>query len=90
MVALVQSRQASNDDDSESPALAAAADVNRSSDRLSDVLNDLMDSAQTQLDDTRHALSDAAHSFVLLMQSLEDQLTQDNKTVMTYFSDSAP
>ena len=34
--------------------------------------------AQTQLDKTRHAESNAAHNFALLRQSLEDQLAQDS------------
>ena len=81
LVALVQSRQASNSDDSESPALAAAADVTRGSDIVPDVLGDLVDNAQTQLDDTRVALSDAAHSFALLRQFIENELTQDSKAL---------
>ena len=63
LVALVQSRRASNDDDSESPAPAVAADVTRGSDRVRDVLSDLVDNAQTQLDDTRLALSDCCSQF---------------------------
>ena len=34
--------------------------------------------AQTQLDKTRHAESNAPHNFALLRQSLEDQLAQDS------------
>ena len=33
--------------------------------------------------DTRYAVSNAAHNFALLRRSLEDQLTQDNKTGKT-------
>ena len=46
-----------------------------------DVLNDLLDKAQSELDDTRHAVSNAAHNFATLKQSLEDQLAQDNKAL---------
>ena len=46
-----------------------------------DVLNDLMDKAQTQLDETRHAESNAARNFALLRLSPEDQLAQDNKAL---------
>ena len=80
LVALVQNRQASDDDDSELSAPAAAAYVSHSSD-IVDVLNDLMDKVQTQLDETRHAESNAAHNLALLRQSLEDQLTQDDKAL---------
>ena len=55
LVALVQSRQASDDDDSELSAPAAAAYVSHSSD-IVDVLNDLMDKVQTQLEETRQML----------------------------------
>ena len=72
LVALVQSKQAS-----ELSALAAATCVRLSSD-IVDVLNDLMDKAQAQLDETRHAEPSAAHNFALLQQSLEDQSTEKN------------
>ena len=69
LVALAQSRQASDDDNIELSAPAAVAYANHSSD-IVDVLNDLMDKAHTQLDETRHA--------ALLQQCLEDQPTQVN------------
>jgi len=78
LVALVQSRQSSNDDDDELSAPVAAAYKSHSS-NIVDVLNDLLDKAQTELDDTRHAESNAAHNFAMLKQSLEDQLAQLNK-----------
>ena len=80
LVALVQSRQSSDDDDGELSAPAAATYKSHSSD-IVDVLNDLLDKAQTELDDTRHAESNAAHNFAMLEQSLEDQLAQDNKAL---------
>ena len=79
LVALVQSRQARDVDDSELSAPAAAVYVSHSSDTV-DVLNDLLDKAQTLLDVARHAESNAAHNFALLKQSL-DQLTQDIKAL---------
>eukprot|EP00450_Noctiluca_scintillans_P002421 CAMPEP_0194482150 /NCGR_PEP_ID=MMETSP0253-20130528/4235_1 /TAXON_ID=2966 /ORGANISM="Noctiluca scintillans" /LENGTH=688 /DNA_ID=CAMNT_0039321673 /DNA_START=47 /DNA_END=2116 /DNA_ORIENTATION=+ len=88
LVALVQSRQASDDGDSEFSAPAAAAYASHSSD-IVDVLNDLLDKAQTQLDETRHAESNAAHNFALLRQSLEDQLAQDNKALEKAKADRA-
>ena len=39
-----------------------------------DVLSVLLDKAQTELDDARHAESNAAHNFSMLQQSLEDQI----------------
>ena len=41
-----------------------------------DVLNDLEDNAQTQLDDTRHAESNAVYNSALVKQSTGNQLTQ--------------
>ena len=35
-----------------------------------DVISDLLDKVQTELDDTRHAESNAAHNFSMLQQSL--------------------
>ena len=64
LVGLVQSRQASDIDDSELSAPAAAVYVSHSSDFV-DVLNDLLDKAQTLLNVTRHAESNAAHNFAL-------------------------
>ena len=79
-VALVRGRQASDDDDSEISVPSAAAYVSHSSD-IVDVLNDLLDKAEAQLDETRHADLNAAHNFALLKQSLEDQLAQDSKAL---------
>eukprot|EP00450_Noctiluca_scintillans_P037561 CAMPEP_0194549592 /NCGR_PEP_ID=MMETSP0253-20130528/95285_1 /TAXON_ID=2966 /ORGANISM="Noctiluca scintillans" /LENGTH=308 /DNA_ID=CAMNT_0039397023 /DNA_START=76 /DNA_END=1000 /DNA_ORIENTATION=- len=80
LVALVQSRQSSNDDDDELSAPVAAAYKSHSS-NIVDVLNDLLDKAQIELDDTRHTESHAAHNFAMLKQSLEDQLAQLNKAL---------
>ena len=49
------------------------------SSNIVDVLSDLLDKAQTELDDTRHAESNAAHNFSMHQQSLEDQLAQLNR-----------
>ena len=43
------------------------------------MLNDLLEKAQTELGDTRRCESNAAHNFVMLKQSLEDQLAHLNK-----------
>lgn len=42
-----------------------------------DVLNDFLGKTQTDLDDTRHAESNAARNFAVLRQSLQDQLALD-------------
>ena len=75
LVALVQSRQASDVDDSELSAPAVAVYVSYSRAQR------LLDKAQSLLDVTRHAESNAVHNFALLKHSLEDQLTQDNKAL---------
>ena len=46
--------------------------------RLVDVLNDLLEKAQSELDDTRHAESSASHNLALLQQPLEDQFEHFN------------
>ena len=52
------------------------------------MLNDLLDKAQSELDDTRHAVSNAAHNFAMLKQSLEDQLAHNNKALEKAKADS--
>ena len=79
LVALVQSRPSSNDDDDELSAVVVACKSHSSN--IVDVLIDLLDRAQTELDDTRHAESNAAHNFSMLQQSLEDQLAQLNRAL---------
>ena len=37
-----------------------------------DALNDFLDTDPAQLDETRHAVSDAVHSIAMIKQSLED------------------
>ena len=71
----LQSRQAS---DGELSTPAVETYQSHSSDII-DVLNDLLEKAQSKDDDTRHAESIAAYNFAMLKQSLEDQLAQDNK-----------
>ena len=72
LVALVQSRQSSNNDENEFPG--------HGSDMI-DVLIDLQKKGQTELDHTHHSEPHAAHVFAMLMRSLEDQRTQDNKAL---------
>ena len=81
LVALVQSRPSSNDDDDELSAPVVVACKSHSS-NIEVVLSDL-------LDDIRHAESNAAHNFSMLQQSLEDQLSQLNRSLKKAKADVA-
>ena len=59
-------------------ALVAATYQSHSSD-IVDVLSELLDKAQTELDDARYAVTNVAHNFAMLTQSIEDQLAQAKK-----------
>ena len=59
------------------------------SSNIVDVLIVLLDKAQTELDDTRHTESNAAHSFSLLQQSLGDQFAQLNNALKKAKADVA-
>ena len=78
LVALVQSRKSSNDDDGEMSVPAAAMYESHSSDIIG-VLTDLLDKAQADLDVARCAVTNTAHNFAMLKQSLADQLVKVNK-----------
>ena len=82
-VALVQSRPSSNDVDDELSAPVVVACKSHSS-NIADVLSDSLDKAQTELDDTRHAESNAAHNFSMLQQALEDQLALELVALVLY------
>ena len=49
------------------------------SSNIVDVLSDLLDKAQTEPDDTRHAELNAVHNFSMLQQFLEHQIAQFNR-----------
>ena len=49
----------------------------------------MLDKAQSLLDVTSHAESNAVHNFALLIHSLEDQLTQDNKALTKAKADNS-
>ena len=61
-------------------ALVAATYQSHSSD-IVDVLSELLDEAQTELDDARYAVTNAAHNFAMLKRSIEDQLAQAKKAL---------
>ena len=80
LVVLAQSRQTSYDDDGELFAFVGETYQSHNSD-IVDVFTELLNKAQFEIDDTRYAKSNVAHNFVMLMQFLQDQLTQDSKAL---------
>ena len=88
LVALVQSRPSSNVDDDELFDPVVVACKSHSS-NIVNVLSDFLVKAQTELDDTRHAESNAAHNFSMLQQSLEDQFAQLNRALKKAKADVA-
>jgi septal ring factor EnvC (AmiA/AmiB activator) len=77
LVALVQSHQESEEDDSELGAPAAANYEKKSGDIVS-ILEDMKDKAETQLSDLRKAEKTAKFNFEKLKQSIDDQVANDN------------
>jgi len=78
LVALVQSQQASDSDDLELGAPAAAVYKTHSS-SIFDVLEDMKEKAEGQLAELRKAESAAKHNYNMLKQSLTDQMEADTK-----------
>jgi chromosome segregation ATPase len=80
LTALVQAQQGAADDDSDLELGApAAATYKTHSSNIFDVLEDLKEKAESELGELRQAETSAAHNYGMLKQSLEDQLTNDNK-----------
>jgi len=80
LTALVQSQQASQDEDGSELLGAPAADVYQThSGSIFDVLEDLKEKAEAQLSELRKAETASKHNYELLKQSLEDELAADNK-----------
>jgi hypothetical protein len=78
LLSLAQSQN--NDDDSDSDVGAPAAEAYKShSGNIIDVLEDMREKAQGELAKIRAEESAAKHNFEMLKQSLEDQITYDNK-----------
>merc|ERR1719181_1973981 len=77
-MALVQSRDSAEDDDSETGAPAAAVYESKSG-SIVDVIADMQAKAEEQLAELRKAEKNAQHNYAMLKQSLEDQLAVDNK-----------
>mmetsp|Transcript_34336 Transcript_34336/g.53650 ORF Transcript_34336/g.53650 Transcript_34336/m.53650 type:complete len:643 (+) Transcript_34336:258-2186(+) len=76
LVAFVQSRQESDD---EQPGAPAAAAYKGHGGGILDVLEDMKEKAETELSDLRKAETNAKRNFEVLKQSLEDQLEADTK-----------
>merc|ERR1719502_103275 len=83
LMALVQSQQASENEDDElqAPGAPAAAVYKTHSSSIFDVLEDLKEKAEGQLADLRKAESNAKHNYEMLKQSLEDQIAADTKAL---------
>merc|ERR1719181_2498717 len=77
-MALVQSRDSAEDDDSETGAPAAAVYESKSG-SIVDVIADMQSKAEEELAELRKSEKNAQHNFNMLKQSLEDQLAVDNK-----------
>jgi hypothetical protein len=78
LTALVQDRQSSDDDDSELGAPAASGYKSHSS-NIIDVLEDLKEKAEEELASLRKAESSTKHNYLMLKQSLDDQVAADTK-----------
>jgi len=78
LLALVQNRQADDDQDGDLGAPAPAAYKSHST-SIVDVLEDLKEKAEAQLSDARKAETNSRHNFEMLKQSLEDQMAADTK-----------
>jgi len=76
LTALVQDKQESDDDDAGAPQAAA---YESQSGGVVDVLNDLLEKAQTQLDTARTKEEADVQNFEMLQQSLKDEIKFANK-----------
>jgi len=76
LTALVQDKSSSDDDDTGAPEAAA---FSNQSGGVVDVLNDLLEKAQTQLDTARAKEETDVQNFELLSQSLKDEIKFANK-----------
>merc|ERR1719386_686361 len=78
LVALVQARHGSEEDDEELGAPAASVYKTHST-SIFDILEDLKEKAEGQLADLRKAESATKHNYNMLKQSLEDSIEADSK-----------
>jgi len=78
LTALVQQQSASDSDDEEIGAPAAAVYKSKSG-GITEILEDMKEKADGQLNDLRKAEATSKHNFNMLKQSLEDSIEADNK-----------
>jgi len=76
LMALVQDKQTDDDDDLGAPDPAAYKSKSSS---IIDILEDMKEKAEAELSEARKAEGSAAHNFAMLKQSLDDQMSADNK-----------
>jgi len=78
LMALVQSKQGDEDSDVGAPA---AATYKTHSSGIVDVLEDLKEKAEGELSDARKAETNAKHNYLMMKQSLDDQMAADTKDI---------
>jgi chromosome segregation ATPase len=88
LTAFVQETEQSEDGDGEAGAPDAAAYESKAG-GIVEVLEDLLDKANTQLSEARKKEESAAQNFAMLKQSLEDEMKFDTKTMEESKSASA-
>jgi len=81
LTALLQSSQESEDADDQAPGAPAVAAYESQSGGVVDTLENLLEKAESQLDEARTKEKQDAHNFAMLKQSLEDELKWSNKEV---------
>jgi hypothetical protein len=79
LMALVQNRDNSNDQEDDELSAPAPAAYKSHSSNIIDVLEDLKEKAEQELADVRKAESSTKHNYMMLKQSLEDQMAADTK-----------
>merc|ERR1719502_2526423 len=79
LMALVQQRSSSDDEDLQEPGAPAAAVYKTHSTSIFDVLEDMKEKAEGQLSDLRKAETTAQHNYDMLKQSLTDEMEADSK-----------
>jgi chromosome segregation ATPase len=86
LTSLVQSQQETEEDLLGAPA---ADNYKSHSSSILEVIADMQDKAEAQLSDLRKAETSARHAYEMLKQSLDDQLTYDNKNLDEAKADKA-
>jgi len=90
LTAFVQSEQKQTEDDGDdSFGAPAAATYESHSGNIVDTLQDLLDKAESQLDECRKKETASTHNYEMLKQSLTDQIKFGNKDLATAKKDTA-